>query len=372
MSYCVYSLSGTYCLLNRLLFFVELSFGLLTLALGYEWLALIAIALNYSGAAAFHALVLTFTPAAATNDLDSYALVYILTSTIFFAYPLLQWSRTLRYKKHVDSRLVIAVWTFLVCLAEIIITRAQLPPLRPRPYVPIEVNHQCVFSRFVKLDIWHHDWINPLVPVLSVEGWHRCSITAHLPCKKGFLSLDTPFRRGGELAPVPILTVFEGSGDVYSNFGAAYEALEVATCVATIGAVFNGKWSTHYVRARIYERIRGQRRRLRRTLFAFMIALTYHAAQFVIGITSIPLAMLLLTYGEMMFWMAPPSELPNHVGQWGPWIWWRSTSGFGYLDQGSKPTNRARIVCMDYNHPTALPVARPVQKKVTTVHRFSD
>lgn len=71
---------------------MELSFGLLTLTLGYEWLALIdiAAALNYSGAAASHALVLTFTPAAATNDLDSYALVYILTSTIFFAYPLLQ------------------------------------------------------------------------------------------------------------------------------------------------------------------------------------------------------------------------------------------------------------------------------------------
>lgn len=198
--------------------------------------------------------------------------------------------------------------------------RAQLRPLPLQPYVPIEINHQWVFSEFLELDIWHHDWINPLVPVLSVEEWHRCSITAHLPCKKVFSSLDTPFRRGGELAPLPIITVFAGTGDVNSKFGAAYEALAITTCAATIGAVSHGKWSTNYVRARIYERIRGQHRRLWRTVFAFMIALTYHAAHFIIGITSIPLAMMLLSFGEMMLWMAPASGFPNHVGQWGPWI----------------------------------------------------
>lgn len=52
--------------------------------MGYYWLSLVGIAaaLNYSGTAAFHALVLAFTPATSTNDLDSSALVYILTSSI--------------------------------------------------------------------------------------------------------------------------------------------------------------------------------------------------------------------------------------------------------------------------------------------------
>lgn len=127
------------------------------------------------------------------------------------------------------------------------------------------------------------------------------------------------FLRRGELTPVPMCTVFNAALDAYSKCVVAYEVIAISTCVATIGAVFHGKWSTYYVRERIYECIRGQRRRLWRTMAAFMIALTYHATHFVIGITSIPFAMFLLVYGEMLLWIAPPSELPNHVGQWGSW-----------------------------------------------------
>lgn len=53
---------------------------------------------------------------------------------------------------------------------------------------------------------------------------------------------------------------------------------------------------------------------------AFMIASAYHFVHFVIRITSIPIPVLLLAYGETLLSTAPSSELPNQVGQWGAWI----------------------------------------------------
>ena len=318
-TYCAYPISGTYCFLNRLLFYGELCFSLLTLALGFEWLSLIGIAaaLNYSGAAACHALVLTLTPAALPGDLDTSALASILMASVLFAYPLLHWSRTLRHKKHVDSRLVIAAWTFLVCFALMSLVRPTSGLSAPQTYVPIEVNNECIFSESLEPEIWQHDRINPLVPVFSMEEWHRCSITAHLPC---ISSLDTPFRRGEKLALWPTRKSFNWTVSTYYNLGMLYKAYALATCIATIGAVFHGKWSTYYVRARIYEYVRGHHRRLWRTMVAFLVASSYHAVHFTIGITSIPIVISHLTIQETLLRTVPSSELPNHVGQWGPWI----------------------------------------------------
>lgn len=88
VSYCASRLSRTFCLLNRLLFCVELCVGLLIWALGCEWLSS-SCYLHYSEAAACHALVscFYFGPADA-NDFDSAAWFYICTSATFFAYPL--------------------------------------------------------------------------------------------------------------------------------------------------------------------------------------------------------------------------------------------------------------------------------------------
>ena len=94
----------------------------------------------------------------------------------------------------------------------------------------------------------------------------------------------------------------------------------ITASIATIGAVFHGKWSMCYVRARIYECIRGHDRRLWRTMAAMMIASTYHFVHFVIRITSITIPVLLLAYGGILLSTLPSSEFPNHVGQWGPWI----------------------------------------------------
>ena len=115
--YCNFSLSPSYCTLQRFVFLAEVIFALVTLALDYVWLSSIAVAavLNYTTVAAVHWILVHCVQGNPTLHLDNWATIKIVENSIFLAYPLLRWSRLVRKKEWANARYIMACWAILLC-----------------------------------------------------------------------------------------------------------------------------------------------------------------------------------------------------------------------------------------------------------------
>ncbi|KIV84087.1 hypothetical protein PV11_06061 [Exophiala sideris] len=84
---CVYSTSGQYCLLNRILFYALLVFA--TISQKWTWLSIgsLAYIMNFSGTAAIHAIVLVATRGGQVLDLDGLGTWCILSSVTVAVVP---------------------------------------------------------------------------------------------------------------------------------------------------------------------------------------------------------------------------------------------------------------------------------------------
>ncbi|KAL4957052.1 hypothetical protein BDW69DRAFT_191894 [Aspergillus filifer] len=110
---CIYPLSGVYAPLQRILFYVLLTFGVI--GRRHRWLVAgsLASAMTYCGAAAIHSIFLIAQSRSSVVDLDVYG-VFATTSTgIMLVTPLLAWSTTLQSVEQ-DLRAIVVLWTLLI------------------------------------------------------------------------------------------------------------------------------------------------------------------------------------------------------------------------------------------------------------------
>ncbi|KAL4796701.1 hypothetical protein BDV19DRAFT_387892 [Aspergillus venezuelensis] len=110
---CIYPLSGVYAPLQRIPFYVLLTFGVV--GRRHRWLVAgaLASAMTYCGAAAIHSIFLIAQSRSSVVDLDVYG-VFATTSTgIMLVTPLLAWSTTLQSVEQ-GLRAIVVLWTLLI------------------------------------------------------------------------------------------------------------------------------------------------------------------------------------------------------------------------------------------------------------------
>lgn len=116
---CVYPLSGVYAPLQRILFYLLLSFGVIGRRQRWLVAGALASAMTYCGAAAIHSVLLLANARSPVVDLDVYG-VFAATSTgIMLTTPLLAWSSTLQSVER-EVRTLIALWTLLILVGAIL------------------------------------------------------------------------------------------------------------------------------------------------------------------------------------------------------------------------------------------------------------
>lgn len=115
---CVYPLSGVYAPLQRILFYLLLSFGVIGRRQRWLVAGALASAMTYCGAAAIHSVLLLAKARSPVVDLDVYG-VFAATSTgIMLTTPLLAWSTTLQTVER-EVRMLITLWTLLILVGAI-------------------------------------------------------------------------------------------------------------------------------------------------------------------------------------------------------------------------------------------------------------
>lgn len=114
---CVYPVDGQYTFLQRLLFYVLLTFGVL--ARRRKWLVIGALttAMSYSGAAAIHAMLLV-SPGRDYVDLNIYAIYSVTSTAVILSVLLLLWSTTLGRAGR-RLRYIVMIWFVLVLVGSI-------------------------------------------------------------------------------------------------------------------------------------------------------------------------------------------------------------------------------------------------------------
>ncbi|BCS21122.1 uncharacterized protein APUU_21554S [Aspergillus puulaauensis] len=116
---CVYPLSGVYAPLQRILFYLLLSFGVIGRRQRWLVAGALASAMTYCGAAAIHSILLLAKARSPVVDLDVYG-VFAATSTgIMLTTPLLAWSTTLQTVER-EVRMLITLWTLLILVGAIL------------------------------------------------------------------------------------------------------------------------------------------------------------------------------------------------------------------------------------------------------------
>lgn len=168
---CIFPTSGQFCLLNRLLFYALLFFGLVVY--NHKWLAAGAItaALNYSAIAAAYAV---FIAGRKKGDTDTTAVFYILLSSVFFANPLVQWSHTVR---QLQVRSVLVFWAMLVFAGAVICAfRNTVETPLPTEIWCKQGNETfagCLGVSEDKIGVWYNNRFDPVTqPVSNEVGRH--------------------------------------------------------------------------------------------------------------------------------------------------------------------------------------------------------
>jgi hypothetical protein len=314
---CVIPVSGVYCLLNRWLLFAEILFGLIALSLSYEWLAVISIAaaLNYTAVAAIHA-ILNF--AYGSQQLlylpyDIKILFEVLGASVLLAHPLQQWSQTLQKRVFARTRFILACWCVLVCTAFVLVDKFKAH--FEIPTTEIDGSTQIPIGLGLSLN----DTINSLPLFTTPQVWNNLHGKV-LPCSDPNPAFLSPWYRDSLLVP----DLFQVNAlDLNKNFVGldyAFSIYSIIASAATVALAFHGQHSTHFVRAKIYLWFCGEHANSWRSTFSLIFALLYHAVQFILGIASLPIAIVAIVINEYTNARIPVSEQPSDLGQWGPCV----------------------------------------------------
>ena len=323
---CVLPISGIYCPLNRWLFFVEVFFGLLCLSLSYEWLSVISIAaaLNYTAVAAIHAIILVIVGSQRTiyYTYDLQALYEILGTSVLLAHPLQLWSQTLQRRAFTKTRFIIACWCVLVCVAFVLTDRFEFEGLTDVSITQIDSDGNLpeAFGRTLKdatCSGCFNDTINFFLPTITPQTWQDQRGVAQ-PCPGPDPLFLSPIYKDQTLAPDLFPTNSLTITNSYLRLSSFFSIYAVIKSAATIALAFHGQRSACLVRAKLYLLIRGNGTSRWRPTVGKLAASFYHFIQFLLGIISLPIAIIALVIFEYESAWAPKSEVYTDIGQWGP------------------------------------------------------
>ena len=325
---CVLPVSGVYCLMNRYLLLVEILFGLVMLCLSYEWLSILsfAAALNYTAVAAIHAILLVVAarrkPLYYPYDYD--VLGEILVASVLLAHPMQQWSQILQKRVFARTRFIVACWCILICVAYVLLSYTVPNADAEVPVTEIDIKKRLPLEFGLTLnDLLCNNCFNDTInsfPLLSTpETWKNLQEKV-IPCPNPDLSMMPPGNRDSSLVPYPFVMDALQINRHFVEVSIAFSTYSIIASAATVALAFHGQRGTHFVRAKIYLWVRGNRATRWRAIAAVAIALPYHTIQFVLGIASLPIAIVSIAIDEYTNLGIPQSEQPGDLGQWGPWI----------------------------------------------------
>jgi hypothetical protein len=323
---CVIPVSGVYCLLNRSLLFAEIFFGLVALSLSYEWLSVISIAaaMNYTAVAAIHAIILFVSGSQHLLyfPYDTVMLFEILGASVLLAHPLQQWSQTLQKRVFARTSFVLACWCVLVCTAFILIDRSD--PHLELPTTEIDGSTQIPLGLGLSLnDLLCNDCFNDTInrlPLLTTpEAWKNLHGRV-IPCPNPDPAFLSPWYRDSSLVPALFQLDSLELNKSFLELDYVFSIYSIIASAATVALAFHGQHSTHFVRAKIYLWFRGERTSRWRPKVGLVVALLYHAIQFILGIASLPIAIVSIVLNEYTNTGLPLSEQPSDLGQWGPCV----------------------------------------------------
>jgi hypothetical protein len=118
---CVYPLSGFYSPLQRILFYVLLSFGVIGRRQRWLVAGALASAMTYCGAAAIQSFFLIAKVKSSVVDLDIYGVFAVTSAGFMLTAPLLLWSTTLQTAER-EIRTIISLWSLLIVVGAILAT----------------------------------------------------------------------------------------------------------------------------------------------------------------------------------------------------------------------------------------------------------
>ncbi|KAL4914545.1 hypothetical protein BDW62DRAFT_138927 [Aspergillus aurantiobrunneus] len=314
---CVYPLSGVYAPLQRILFYILLSFGVIGRRQRWLVAGALASAMTYCGAAAIHSFFLIAQARSPVVDLDVYG-VFAATSTgIMLTAPLLAWSKTLQTVER-EIRSLITLWALLILVGAIlsvatIYIRGNIdgPTCYDSAlYLDIsaastleDLSANCTFVCFQEArplgrspgDILA--WKNQLDPPFHITAAFVPTVTASIP--GSIVALTWSFRKGHSylFLPPPIFSRVELSWIGEWLFGRRqHDGISPRrSSFARIGSAEVPPSPVRYPR--------------------LLLAYQYYFALGSFGVFVVNLVM-----NEVRFQHLPTNEMPFEVGQWSPWV----------------------------------------------------
>ncbi|CEL08534.1 hypothetical protein ASPCAL11683 [Aspergillus calidoustus] len=311
---CVYPLSGVYAPLQRILFYVLLSFGVIGRRQRWLVAGALASAMTYCGAAAIQSFFLIAKAKSPVVDLDIYG-VFAVTSTGFMlTAPLLAWSTTLQSAER-EIRMIISLWSLLIAIGAILTTAGI----------------------YIRADSEGPECFGPESDITSaVSTLYNASTDCTYAC---FAEKHPLFRSGSDAlawknqldAPRDITAVF-----VPNISASMLSAIIVWTWVIRKGnavllqppPVFT-RFELGWVSARLFGKQRGRRdhavpplrlRSTQRPEVQYRFPKLVEAFQYYFVLGSSAVFIVNLVMNEVRLRSLPTNEMPYEVGQWGPWV----------------------------------------------------
>ncbi|KAL2818015.1 hypothetical protein BJX63DRAFT_429346 [Aspergillus granulosus] len=306
---CVYPLSGFYAPLQRILFYILLSFAVIGRRQRWLVAGALASAMTYCGAAAIQSFFLLAKAKSSVVDLDIYG-VFAVTSTGFMlTAPLLAWSTTLQSAER-EIRMIISLWSMLIAVGAILATagihiRAKgagpacfAPAVNITSAVSVLYNASadCTYACFAEKHPLFRSasdtlaWENQLDPARDITAVFLPTTVASIP--SAIIVWIWIIRKGNTylLRPPPVFNRFE---------------------LGWVGARLFGKQRQD----RMVSSTKNPAQRVHCRHPKLVLAYQYY---FVLG--SFGAFVVNLVLNEVRFRSLPTNEMPYEVGQWGPWV----------------------------------------------------
>ncbi|KAL2783174.1 hypothetical protein BJX66DRAFT_319004 [Aspergillus keveii] len=309
---CVYPLSGVYSPLQRILFYVLLSFGVIGRRQRWLVAGALASAMTYCGAAAIQSFFLIAKTKSPVVDLDIYG-VFAVTSTGFMlTAPLLAWSTTLQSAER-EIRMIISLWSLLIAIGAILATAGiyiRADGVGPECFGPqtditsavstfYNASADCTYACFAEKHPLFRSagdavaWKNELDAPRDITAVFVPNISASM--LSAIIVWTWVIRKGNAvlLQPPPIFTRFE---------------------LGWVGSRLFGKQRRRDQDRVIASRIQSPPR----VQYRFPKLVEVFQYYFVLGSSGVFIVNLVMN--EVRLRSLPTNEMPYEVGQWGPWV----------------------------------------------------
>lgn len=317
---CVYTLSGSYATLQRILYYVLLAYGVL--GRRQPWLVTGALvgSMSYGGAAALHSIILVAQSRSRfALDLDIYGVFAVTSTGVLLTAPLLAFSSTLRTVGR-EVQTIVVLWSLLMLLGAILSvcciyakeTFVQAPTCLPPGGEEIlsavsvfpSPTDNCTYACFPEAhrllrgsgDIIA--WPNLTNTASAVAGVFLPTISAVLPPTFIYLIVYLVRRRRGK----------PYCGPSHTTTPPAIAKLELGWIWERFREWWSNRGSSTTIRRHRAQIPTSRRSKVQRLFQYYCIIVSFGA--YVVNII----------LNEIRLHVLPVNEMPYEVGQWSPWV----------------------------------------------------